>query len=397
MTLIQMRRSKTSGSAPPSVADGELVLNQADSILYTPDAAGGIVATLLKGIAYLASPIFTGNPKAPTQAAHDNSTNIATTAYADGAAGAALTTAEGYTDTSVANLKSALATRKAVADAAYSILTTDRTVAVTSLTASRVLTLPSAATFPTGVQLTIVDESGACSASKTITVARAGSDTINGNASYVLGAARAYLALESNGSSAWTLVDASIIDASNLGSNAPAMNGSAAAGTSPQAAHADHVHPVDTSRQAALGFPPVQQGTGVGQSSNAVKLGWSGSALKYTIDSSDMGNLWGDNIGTKSLAGNGYQRLPSGLIIQWGSTGSLSGSGDVTITMPISFPNAALSLVVTPDAAPPSNQVIAYTTYNFGVSQFTVAPRYIQYASGSSYANQNARWIAIGW
>jgi hypothetical protein len=396
MTLIQMRRSKTSGSVPPSVADGELVINQADSILYTPDAAGGIVATLLKGIAYLASPIFTGNPKAPTQAAKDNSTNLATTAYADAAVGVGVATAEGYADNAVSTLKNAISARKAVADAAYTILATDRTVAITSLTASRVLQLPSAASYPTGVQLTVVDESGACSSSKTITVARAGSDTINGATSYVLGAARAYLALESNGSSAWTLVDASIIDASNLGSNAPAMNGSAAAGTSPQAAHADHVHPVDTSRQAALGYPPVQQGTGVGQSTNVVKLGWSGSNLKYTIDTSDMGNLWGDNNGTKSLANNGYQKLPSGLIIQWGYAG-VSGSGDTVVTMPIAFPNSGLAVVLTPDASPPGNQVVAYTTYNFTASQFTVAPRYIQYAAAAGYANQSTRWIAVGY
>jgi len=57
--------------------------------------------------------------------------------------------------------------------------------------------------------------------------------------------------------------------------------------------------PVSTAQQAALdtkqnllGFTPVQQGTGVGQTSNVVKLGWSaGSKLKLTIDTTDLGNV----------------------------------------------------------------------------------------------------------
>lgn len=44
-------------------------------------------------------------------------------------------------------------------------------------------------------------------------------------------------------------------------------------------------------RQPVLGFTPVQQGTGIGQVSNIVKIGWSGSKTKITIDSTDMGNI----------------------------------------------------------------------------------------------------------
>ena len=43
---------------------------------------------------------------------------------------------------------------------------------------------------------------------------------------------------------------------------------------------------------ARLGYTPVQQGTGVGQTANPVKIGWSGSAkLKVTVDSTDLGNI----------------------------------------------------------------------------------------------------------
>lgn len=41
-----------------------------------------------------------------------------------------------------------------------------------------------------------------------------------------------------------------------------------------------------------LGYTPVQQGSGVGQSSNVIKIGWSaGSKLKATVDATDLGNI----------------------------------------------------------------------------------------------------------
>ena len=97
--------------------------------------------------------------------------------------------------------------RTAVADAAYSALVTDRLVAYTALTAPRVVTLPAASAFPPGQSLTVADESGACSATKTITISRAGSDAINGATSAVIATAYGYLALDSNGANAWTIVD----------------------------------------------------------------------------------------------------------------------------------------------------------------------------------------------
>lgn len=97
-------------------------------------------------------------------------------------------------------------TRTAVSDSAYSALTTDRLVAYTALTAARVVTLPAAAAYPTGTRLMIVDESGACSSSRTITVGRAGSDTIDGATSFVINAAYGGLEIQSNGSNAWTIL-----------------------------------------------------------------------------------------------------------------------------------------------------------------------------------------------
>ncbi|PAK14006.1 MULTISPECIES: gp53-like domain-containing protein [Burkholderia cepacia complex] len=47
-----------------------------------------------------------------------------------------------------------------------------------------------------------------------------------------------------------------------------------------------------------------------------------------------------------SLAGVGYQKLPSGLIIQWGYTAISSASGPVYTAFPITFPNAVYGVTL---------------------------------------------------
>lgn len=94
-----------------------------------------------------------------------------------------------------------------IGDAAYTVAVTDRTVAYTSLTAARIVSLPTAASYPTGTRLTIVDECGACSATKTLTINVNGTDTLNGASSAVLAVAYGALSLMSNGSTAWTIID----------------------------------------------------------------------------------------------------------------------------------------------------------------------------------------------
>ncbi|GFZ59040.1 phage tail protein [Pseudomonas amygdali pv. morsprunorum] len=44
--------------------------------------------------------------------------------------------------------------------------------------------------------------------------------------------------------------------------------------------------------QTKLGYTPLQQGTGIGQQGNSVKIGWSSSGLKATVDETDLGTLW---------------------------------------------------------------------------------------------------------
>jgi hypothetical protein len=92
--------------------------------------------------------------------------------------------------------------RTTVADANYTILLTDMTVAYTSITAARVATLPSVSSA-SSQEFTVKDESGSCSVSNTITVTPA-SGTIDGAANLVLNAAYAKTTVYSNGTNWFT-------------------------------------------------------------------------------------------------------------------------------------------------------------------------------------------------
>lgn len=98
----------------------------------------------------------------------------------------------------------AVAKRTAVANANYTALATDAYVGFSSLTATRTVTLPAASSFPPGQTLYIADETGNCSPTVQIIVARAGSDTIAAATSIALGSPYQKLAFHSNGSNLWT-------------------------------------------------------------------------------------------------------------------------------------------------------------------------------------------------
>jgi hypothetical protein len=106
--------------------------------------------------------------------------------------------------------------RMPIGDANYTAQVGDRLVAYTAITAARVVTLPAASAFPTGTPLRIVDESGGCTATITLTITAAGSDHINGAASAIIATAFGYLTLESDGISKWTIVGQPVAGASGM-------------------------------------------------------------------------------------------------------------------------------------------------------------------------------------
>ena len=132
-----------------------------------------------------------------------------------------------------------IAIRTPVSDAAHSVSGGETVVAYTVITAARIVTLLGAATYAPGTQLLVVDESGSCSASNTISIDRAGSDLINGATSAVISSAYGYICIESNGSNAWTIVDQSTLSMAQQAASAVTIsggtiNGATIGGTTPE-------------------------------------------------------------------------------------------------------------------------------------------------------------------
>jgi hypothetical protein len=50
----------------------------------------------------------------------------------------------------------------------------------------------------------------------------------------------------------------------------------------------------------------------------------------------------------QSLTTSGYQKLPGGLIVQWGNTGPVVGGANTTVSLPITFPTGLLVVSITP-------------------------------------------------
>lgn len=86
-----------------------------------------------------------------------------------------------------------------VADADYTVLTTDVNVAYTSITAARTVTLPATATISDGWECTIGDSSGSVTNTNRITIAAAGADTIQGAANTWIPSAYGVIRLRKRG------------------------------------------------------------------------------------------------------------------------------------------------------------------------------------------------------
>lgn len=95
-----------------------------------------------------------------------------------------------------------------------------------------------------------------------------------------------------------------------------------------------------------------------------------------------------DGMDTSSLTANGYQKLPGGLIMQWGAVAATqNGSGNAVIdtNFPIAFPTACLSFQATTTGAASIDGeiVVSYNQTQFGIRNRNAAI--------------TASWFAIGY
>ncbi|MFB0844628.1 gp53-like domain-containing protein [Paenibacillus oleatilyticus] len=106
-------------------------------------------------------------------------------------------------------------------------------------------------------------------------------------------------------------------------------------------------------------------------------------ARQVHISQKGVVNPWGDNNSAISKAINGYQKLPSGLILQWG-TAAITNSG--AVTFPVAFPNYVMHVF---------GQVDTYTaSQTVGIGSYTNTQFMAWTVAGSQ---QTIHWFAIGY
>lgn len=93
-----------------------------------------------------------------------------------------------------------------------------------------------------------------------------------------------------------------------------------------------------------------------------------------------------------SISTNGYQKLPSGLIFQWGTQNAGPGDSFATATFPVTFPNAGLAIFCSGKAGAINGNSISSTYGQFiNNSSATIVNDAYSYS-----AFTNVFWFAIG-
>lgn len=183
---------------------------------------------------------------------------------------------------------------------------------------------------------------------------------------------------------------AALATKATLGNANPLMDGVAAPGVAVSASRTDHVHPTDTTRAptsaataAGTSFVP-----GGGISSATVQ----GAILELDSEKASLSDFMNSN------TINGYQKLPSGLIIQWGTASvSLSNvtSAGAAVTLPVPNPTNIFAVIGSINGSTNNaelNKGIVVVPSSYALSGFTMAV----YAQTSVNATFTVAWIAIG-
>jgi len=121
---------------------------------------------------------------------------------------------------------------------------------------------------------------------------------------------------------------------------------------------------------------------------DTLQLVWSAGAANWIIIGGSAALQYAGLFGS-SIAVSGYQKLPSGLIIQWGTGTGVVGAG-ATYNFPIAFPTNCRAVIATAVAtanmAVVQESVPTTTSFTFGV-----------YNTSNARTAQNIEWFAIGY
>lgn len=103
------------------------------------------------------------------------------------------------------------------------------------------------------------------------------------------------------------------------------------------------------------------------EGATSIALRYQHESLTFISDGVSAWTVAGTGIGARNLTANGWARMVNGLIMQWGSTGSISGGGaQTTITFPVAFASGVQSVVMNANT---SGNFVG-TVLNFTASSF---------------------------
>jgi hypothetical protein len=142
--------------------------------------------------------------------------------------------------------------------------------------------------------------------------------------------------------------------------------------------------------QFNLGFTPVRQGGFAGAGDNKVLLGWRNNVLAAQVDNVYLGQVWTELQAGSNFSQNGYQKLPSGLILQWGIF--LGATADQYVPYPITFPNNTIIVTATPRIDQGDGMAYACHTSGYSVNGFGLRTR----SWTGQVTSLEANWLAIG-
>jgi len=143
------------------------------------------------------------------------------------------------------------------------------------------------------------------------------------------------------------------------------------------------------------GADTVNRNTLSGLANSAGLTLWPGDSVFFASNGGTTWNTFGFAANQQfpfDKSSNGYQKLPSGVIVQWGNIAT-SGSGGVTLTYPIAFPNAVVSGSMQLVSSPSSTAVHPGMDFS-GLSSMTV---YTRDATSGLYTAVNCKYILIGY
>ncbi len=113
------------------------------------------------------------------------------------------------------------------------------------------------------------------------------------------------------------------------------------------------------------------------------------------LDGVNGAAYWSDSRAANLSVTNGYQKLPSGLYVQWG-TAAVTSSSDQIINFPIAFPNEFLNAVATAKDNPSATTSKIASCHSGSTSQLTISYRLVSNGGSVAATTGDVFWQAFG-